>query len=485
MPSTSHEFYGGHSLGGAMMPDYVSSASSASGMFLLGSFITRKYKTGKTSGGRPQVEYPVPTLTVGAELDGLCRISRIAEAFYSQITFDENPSKAASKLPITVIGGMSHMQFASGEAPKFVKNNDLRSEISDASARSAVVSDVSAFLTSLYTGKPSSHIRSRVQEAKSFLQPIVDSLLMEGYEAFLPPCMCEDKDEYGGLQYATCESKPHCNGGVRWTGEFSQQIMAGLKEPAKESAVAGLSMHAVDSIHLVTEEKPSCHLPHIHGNPVDNLNPGNGKAPPICENHKGCTLELNTVTQPVYDNSGQVDIWRAEFSVPWIDTGYLPISANELKTKLKSRQAVWEAAGLKNVSYVESDVSIAKGGKGDRCAEINQAAIDWALSKLPSKTRRRYEKYGQQLLVGEDAGTCAAGPCWIWDSMKFEKDDDKNVVVVKGVEFGSENKNKFPCGENGPLPCAAGFHYCKLLSPARALEWMYVDGLKNKYMAEY
>jgi hypothetical protein len=28
------------------------------------------------------------------------------------------------------------------------------------------------------------------------------------------------------------------------------------------------------------------------------------------------------------------------------------------------------------------------------------------------------------------------------------------------------------------VQAAAGFHYCKLLSPARAMEWLYVDSLK-------
>jgi len=30
---------------------------------------------------------------------------------------------------------------------------------------------------------------------------------------------------------------------------------------------------------------------------------------------------------------------------------------------------------------------------------------------------------------------------------------------------------------NYPISEAAGFHYCKLLSPFRALEWIYVDSL--------
>ena len=29
-----------------------------------------------------------------------------------------------------------------------------------------------------------------------------------------------------------------------------------------------------------------------------------------------------------------------------------------------------------------------------------------------------------------------------------------------------------------PIKLSAGFHFCKVLSPARALEWLYVDSLK-------
>ena len=60
-------YYGGHSLGGAMMPDYVhdEALDDASAMVLMGSFLTRKWRTGVTSSGRPQYEFPVPTLTIG------------------------------------------------------------------------------------------------------------------------------------------------------------------------------------------------------------------------------------------------------------------------------------------------------------------------------------------------------------------------------------------------------------------------------------
>jgi hypothetical protein len=179
-----------------MMPTYVNEtvADSAAGVVLMGSFITRAFKTGKTSEGRPQVEFPVPTLTIGGELDGLCRISRITEALYTQITFDENPDIAASTLPVTVIPGMNHMQFASGEIPPFVKGSDLQHEISEDEAQAIAVADAAAFMGSIVFPGESSYstaLLARVEESTAFVQPLTDAFLMESYQQYLPPCYCE------------------------------------------------------------------------------------------------------------------------------------------------------------------------------------------------------------------------------------------------------------------------------------------------------
>jgi hypothetical protein len=29
------------------------------------------------------------------------------------------------------------------------------------------------------------------------------------------------------------------------------------------------------------------------------------------------------------------------------------------------------------------------------------------------------------------------------------------------------------------IQAAAGFHYCKLMSPAKAMEWIFIDGLRE------
>merc|ERR1719261_1933686 len=102
-------------------------------MMLNGAFLTRTYKTDPVEDVSPgQYEFKTcPVLTIGAELDGLCRITRIAEARYTQIDFDADPTTALRAMPVTVVQGASHAQFASGTMPSFVKSHDLRPEISD------------------------------------------------------------------------------------------------------------------------------------------------------------------------------------------------------------------------------------------------------------------------------------------------------------------------------------------------------------------
>lgn len=494
MRNVEKNIYAGHSLGGAMLPDFVAKLDEkekADGMVLLGAFIPRSFKTGKTAAGRPQVNYPVPSLTIGGELDGLCRVTRIAEALYTQVIFSENPADAVKTMAVTIVEKMNHMQFASGTPPTFVADHDIQPEITEEEAHNKVVYDFSQFLNGLVTGdaKSWSSLSSRVDETITFAKPITDAFLMEGYFQYLPPCFCETTDEYGGAQFGTCESTPSCNGGCPWMSQYGQAIMGGV-------SLINATIKNTDSIHIVTEEKPSCHLPHIHKSQFRATNPNwanpgsikkdektndwNPYTPPLCDSPDGCELTLTSVTEPSYLNSGEVDLWRLHFDIPFADTGFLPISANELKTKLKSREAVWQAAGVQDVSSVETDMPVAKGGNHEPCGEINQAAIDWAAKQLSPSSLERYQKYGQKLLVGPDIPSiCPGGPCWIWDPLRFNKNSTDNTATVHGVYMFEPNKNMFPCGEGKAIPCPTGFHYCKLLSPARALEWMMVDGLKN------
>ena len=413
--NTTDVVFAAHSLGGVMLQDYLfDNPKMGFAQVLMGSYLLRKYRN---------QSYPIPTLTIGAELDGLCRITRIMEAFYHKIYTSSNVTEAIGSFPVTIIEGMSHMQFASGNPPILVKDKDLRPEISYKQAHQEVAALVSAFI-SLHLGQQSSFttLSQSVENAGVFMKPILDAFLVEGYHNFKPPCNSNPPS-------------PLCTVGSQWS-EHAQIIMGG-------DALENIHILDSDAFHPVDQIDP-VHLPHI-----DN----NCSAP-----NNACVLHTSTVTQNVYDELDK------------FDTGTVPISASEMRVKMSSRQAMMEAAGYKNVNFNSSDGS-------SLCKVINQNSYDWALNSSSLTTKSRFQKYGVPYIMGEDEGPYNIGPLWIWDPLKYEKISNSSGGTV-AVEIRSPMLRT-------PLDffikVSAGFHYCKLLSPARAMEWVYVDGLRDHY----
>lgn len=438
------QFFAGHSLGGAMLhPWAADNAERVAGQILMGSFITRAFKENY------KFAYPstVPTLTIGGELDGLARVTRLAEAFYTQVSAADDVEEAERTFPVTVVAGVTHMQFASGEPPDNVRNRDLLPEVSYDEAHALIAADAVAFLSSQLSPrseKGSQKLLQRVQETREFVQPIITALQLEGYHNFLPPCLCPDD---------TCVSiAGNCTGGCPFTATVSQATMA-------VGGLEGLTVDNTDSFHDVWETEPTVHLPDIKNTCPDGHDPNNG--------HGGCKLQTTTITQGVYHTGEDLEIWKKHFDVAWLDTGYFPLSAVELRTKMVSRQNAWTEAGEADVDFEEVD------GGAVRCGEINQAALDWARSATAQATVARYDAHGQHYVVGPDVDVCPAGPCWIWEELHYTPSEDRKTVVLTSPQFATET--------DFPLPKTAGFHYCKVLSPARAVEWMYVDSLREFY----
>ena len=130
----------------------------------------------------------------------------MAEAFYNQIvTSDQGKETAMKTLPVTVVEGVTHMQFASGEIPRNVLHKDLIPEVSYDEAHQAIAKDVAAFMFGLYDDNWAD-LQTRVEETGKLVEPIVDALLLEGYHQPKPPAI-EQVDEYGGLEFGTCPQK--------------------------------------------------------------------------------------------------------------------------------------------------------------------------------------------------------------------------------------------------------------------------------------
>ena len=402
-------FYSGHSLGGVSIQDFVyKNSSNCRGLILMGAYLLRKYRN---------QTYPVSTLTLGGELDGLTRVTRIMEEYYHRILM----AKDAQAFPVAVIEGMSHFQFASGNIPSHVKNNDLKPEISYDTAHALVGNLTSAFLAlQLGDTRGLPTIQSAVEVTGSFFKPLISAYQLEGFYNFLPPCY--DK-----------KPSPDCAVGCSWT-EKAQEIMGGLPQ--------GPSLIDKDAFHPVWQVTP-IHLPHVTNN---------------CSSpDSSCVLHSVTVTQNVYEDLAKLDV----------SSTYT--SAKEMRAKLKSRQTVMEAAGMKNVLFNVSDAP-------SICKEINQQAYDWAKTNAGSKTYQRYVTFGEYMTMGEDIGPYNVGPVWIWSSLAFtEAKNSTGGAMLEVQSIMMKTPTDFR------IKPSAGMHYCKLLSPARAMEWIYVDSLRKYY----
>lgn len=172
-----------------------------------------------------------------------------------------------------------------------------------------------------------------------------------------------------------------------------------------------------------------------------------------CEDTKSktnCTIYAISTTENIYESSD--------------DDGVHAVGATEMKTKLKSREAIWIAAGDKTADFHQLDEVT------DRCSEINAYTIKWAYDQSSAEAKARYNKVGQKLVAGPDLGPYNDGPSWIWRAMQYVENADKTEMSVQSPAM------KFKA--DYILGFSAGIHYCKLLSPFRAMEWIYFDSLK-------
>lgn len=140
-------------------------------------------------------------------------------------------------------------------------------------------------------------------------------------------------------------------------------------------------------------------------------------------------------------------------------------AATEVGAKFKSRAAVYNYFGLK------FDVPEAT------CKEINQLAFQYVLSNYrgPASAIDRFMKYGQKMEFLNDSES-ESGITWV----------NRPIITKNTTTTYQVTSRSLLSPLDFPVSVAAGMLYCKLLSPARVLEWVLVDGLKkNLYWAPY
>lgn len=449
-----------HSLGAVMSQIYLTSSllgkGKADALVLMGATVLR---TNRDSTALP------PTLTVDGDLDGLLHITRQAEAYFHQVEKVGGPQKGLDR-PVVLLEGVNHWSFSSGALPGNVANNDIQAEISEEDGHAVIAKTISDFLTATFgTDQPgdkelaATAIADAVKATGELLAPVMEAMHREGYHYFHPQC----QSDYPTNPTCNYPSYPNtgiipkgppspmppadCTCGSEWVTSVAYPMMAGLE--GTHAATATLAI--ADSFQDVSDVRPF-HLPHI-------FEPKPGTA---CADPATCHFNMTSVTMAVYDLKDD------------LDTGLYPVTASEFRTKMKSREAIQQQAGLKNVNFTQTDKD-----NTETCQKINQASYDWALSKASPKALARFKKHGQPYVFAEDLKSYVGpmGPTWIHDNLIFEPSADKKVVTVQSHYFPIGNKN---LGDE-PFLETVGYHYCKLLSPARAMEWIYADGLKEFY----
>ena len=321
-------FFVGHSLGGIMLQDFILDQNA----------------------NIPNI------LTIGGELDGVNRITRMVEAYY----FDkQNPRFSNFEIMTLIVKGVNHYQFAGedgSQLPSLVKQHDIQAEISDSEARDKLTSLLNSFIrmtTQQSDDNDKSLIQSQLDYTAELLNPLIEGFLLEGNYHFNPPC----------YQYNTTGCSKSCP----WM-QTALEIMATPQVKVRDINIF---------------------------RPVQNLPPSLPAIANNCSVPYDCILNCSTIVDNIYD-SGES-----------FDTSLQPIAAGEMRAKFSSRQNLLYFSSGKLLDFVETDGS-------DICADINNYSLEWALKNSPAITVQRYLAKGKKLVMGPDNGSLDIGPLWIW-----------------------------------------------------------------------
>ncbi|XP_047500222.1 uncharacterized protein LOC125046485 [Penaeus chinensis] len=133
------------------------------------------------------------------------------------------------------------------------------------------------------------------------------------------------------------------------------------------------------------------------------------------------------------------------------------LTASQMAVKFKSREAVMEVLSPLGVHF-KDEIS---------CKEVNEAAFQLALDSASDIARQRFSSRGRPVVFHAD-DVKLTGSGWLGAHLGYNDTDT-------GLEITSPS-----------LPTAVdvgfglgGMHYCKLLAPSRALEYIMVDSLRG------
>ncbi|KAL3907721.1 MAG: hypothetical protein SGILL_008758 [Bacillariaceae sp.] len=436
----SKTFVGGHSLGGAFLPQMFEqnqvNVNQVEGLIHLGCILSRNSEEDLNVN-------QLPHMVLAGELDGLVRASRVAEDYHRYVVrrqTKDNVKDIMLNHAVVLVPGMNHFGFISEEPPFMDDFRDLQGELSHSDSVTQVASSVAEFMDFHRMNKQerAEPLLSKMNTSIDYMKPILASMELEGsYHLGKTPChLCEEDSE---TAQDCCED---CVEGSPWAEKIQRDI-------APEGIEYG---NVKDEFHqswwINPLHDPPFYHPSIESSSLENDRKAATMATKAKGNELGKIITMGTVSEPVYEKS---DMYL-------FDAGFFSNAALELRCKFNSQQSILDAAGIATSHEPELGTS----------SEMNKRTMEWALEQVPESVRRRYLERGTRLVAGKETEH-SAGPSWIWSYLEYRRVDDRTIALDSHI---------MSTPLDHPVPASQGKFYCKLLSPAKALDWIYTDSLR-------
>jgi hypothetical protein len=366
----------GHSLGGVCANQLMQAYSMPYRLIMVfGSYVTESGKYDLTN-------YPVPVLTLNAELDGLTSPGKTSIWWKQFVSMSKsNPNTFLNK-PVIVLPKQNHSDFC----PGYNVPGDIMGEVSESFATQNIGKHVGAYL--------------RIQLLQETSPSSADAQLLSTAIDFTRQLL---------TPYVNAENLA-VSGGTSEVCKKAQVTLSGL--PAAEQS----KLIVADKFQSSTMGLSTC---------TTNYTAAGGR------------LVLNTCSHTDYYSD--ID-----------NTGFIPC-ASQLSCKMVSYDRV--AQQLKTSTTKKT------------CSDVNKQNTALALSMATAGTRARYLAKGRQFCFLADTVT-SVGPTWLAESLSLKTNSACMNIQSPRLET-SINYVVYP-----------GVTFCKLITPARALDWMMTDSLK-------
>ncbi|KAK3780053.1 hypothetical protein RRG08_061821 [Elysia crispata] len=372
---TSEHYVGvGHGWGGFYLQKNAKD-SKLKALVLMGSTISR------TTSLR---DFPIPVLTLAAELDGVTRITRIAVE-YEKLTHNTTSFfKRLYRTPVIYIEGANHAQFASGELRPKLKSADLEANVTEVQTHREIGKYLNAFLTVTFSSDDSQIDEALDQLSDAFLRSV---------KKFQPLLDVRNLDTDGEESMWTILAQEY------FAQEYGDRVAVSndiLENPWFFGREPTISFNDDDMIIGTTAL--------IHSEAKSN------------------GIKLKTDME----------------------------SPLEIDMKLVSKEAIWKALVGENDTSLKSEPNT--------CKSLNHLALILALCVSSEEARERYLSQGRPIILENDA---MRGANILWAPTSLQMWEDKAGLHVRSMAMVTSKH-----------------HFCKVMSPYRALEWINVDSLR-------